>query len=100
MPTPARKSLDELSFGFRSRLLSFDELTRQVRAWADAYPDLCRVTSIGKTPEGRDLWLLTLGPDPDRARPSAWIDDGFPKDASTAIRSASFASSRRGDVAL
>jgi zinc carboxypeptidase len=74
MTTPDSKRLDELSLGFRHRPLSYDELARQVRAWADAFPDLCRLTSIGRTPEGRDLWLLTLGPDPDRARPSAWID--------------------------
>jgi hypothetical protein len=66
--------LDALSLGFRERFLSYDELTRQVRAWADAFPDLCRAASIGRTPEGRELWLLTLGPDPDRPRPSAWVD--------------------------
>ncbi len=66
--------LDELSLGFRQRFLSYDELTRQVRAWADAFPEACRATSIGRTPEGRELWLLTLGPEPDRARPSAWVD--------------------------
>ena len=66
--------LDALSLGFRERFLSYDELTRQVRAWADAFPELCRATSIGRTPEGRELWLLTLGPDPDQARPSAWVD--------------------------
>ncbi|HET9045756.1 MAG TPA: M14 family metallopeptidase [Casimicrobiaceae bacterium] len=74
MKATDRKNLDDLSLGFRNRLLSYDELTKQVHAWARAFPKLCRVTSIGKTPEGRDLWLLTLGPDPDRARPSAWID--------------------------
>jgi len=66
--------LDTLSLGFRGRFLTYDELTKQVRAWADAFPQLCRVTSIGRTPEGRELWLLTLGCDPDRARPSAWVD--------------------------
>jgi hypothetical protein len=60
--------LDELSLGFRQRFLSYDELTRQVQSWADAFPALCRTTSIGRTPEGRELWLLTLGPDPERAR--------------------------------
>ena len=74
MSPPAPASLDTLSLGFRQRPLSYDELTRQVRAWADAFPDLCRLTSIGRTPEGRELWLLTLGPDPDRARPTAWVD--------------------------
>src|SRR5215831_18174956 len=67
-------TLQALSRGFRDRLLTYDELTSQVQAWANAFPDLCRVTSIGRTPEGRELWLLTLGPDPDRLRPSAWVD--------------------------
>lgn len=66
--------LDSLSLGFRDRFLTYDELTRQLRAWADAFPQVCRVSSIGRTPEGREMWLLTLGPDPDRARPSAWVD--------------------------
>ena len=74
MNTTLSARLDEVSLGFRERFLSYDELTRQVQAWANAFPDLCRATSIGRTPEGRDLWLLTLGPDPDRPRPSAWVD--------------------------
>ena len=74
MATDPSSRIDELSLGFRQRFLSYDELTRQVRAWTDAFPDLCRTTSIGQTPEGRELWLLTLGPDPDRIRPSAWVD--------------------------
>lgn len=74
MSAASTARLDALSLGFRERFLSYDELTRQVRAWADAFPDLCRATSIGRTPEGLELWLLTLGPDPDRPRPSAWID--------------------------
>lgn len=74
MPASAMTKLEELSLGFRDRFLSYDELTRQVKGWSDAFPDLCRLTSIGRTPEGRELWLLTLGPEPDRARPSAWAD--------------------------
>jgi len=74
MTTTPSARLDELSLGFRKRFLSYDDLTRQVRAWADAFPEVCRLTSIGRTPEGREMWLLTLGPDPDRVRPSAWVD--------------------------
>jgi hypothetical protein len=74
MDATATRRLEELSLGFRERPLSYDDLTRQVHAWAAAFPDVCRLESIGRTPEGRDLWLLTLGPDPDRARPSAWVD--------------------------
>src|SRR5688500_15232248 len=66
--------LDELSRGFRDRYLGYDDLTRQVRAWADAFPQVVRVASIGTTAEGRDLWLLTLGPEPERTRPAVWVD--------------------------
>ena len=74
MTTASSARLEKLSLGFRDRSLSYDELTRQVKAWADIFPGICRATSIGKTPEGRELWLLTLGPEPDRTRPSAWVD--------------------------
>ncbi len=60
--------------GFRAAYLDHAQLTAQVQAWAEAFPEVCRVESIGTTPEGRELWLLTLGPDPDRTRPTAWID--------------------------
>lgn len=66
--------LAALDHGFRDHYLRYDELTAQVRAWAEAFPELVRVTTIGTTPEGRELWLLTLGPDPERDRPSVWID--------------------------
>ena len=59
---------------FRTRYLDYDELTAQVRAWASAHPDIVRLESIGKTAEGRELWLLTIGPEPDRVRPGVWVD--------------------------
>jgi hypothetical protein len=40
----------------------------------DRHPDVARLQSLGRTPEGREIWLLTLGRDPDRIRPSAWVD--------------------------
>lgn len=67
-------SLDRLARDFRRRYVDHETLTAQVEAWRDAYPHLVRLTSIGKTPEGRDLWMLTIGKDPDRARPTAWVD--------------------------
>src|SRR5687767_15784579 len=66
--------LDSLSKGFRNKYLSFDELTAQLMAWSEAFPRFVKLRSIGESPDGRPLWLLTIGPDPDRARPSAWID--------------------------
>lgn len=73
MPS-ADAALATLSVGFRHRYLSYDELTRQVRAWAEAFPEVVRLTSIGRTPEGRELWLLTIGKEPDRRRPTVWVD--------------------------
>ncbi len=70
----SRDAVLSLSKGFRSSYLDHDTLTAQLEAWRDAFPALVRLVSIGKTPEGRDLWLLTLGADPDRVRPTAWID--------------------------
>lgn len=73
MPATA-PSLADVSLGFRNAYLDFDQLTAQLRAWAQAYPAVCRLTSIGRTPEGRDIWLLTVGPEPDRIRPAVWVD--------------------------
>lgn len=70
----ARQTLEKLDRGFRKAFLTFDELTAQVRAWADAFPDIVRLSSIGDSAEGRELWLLTLGPEPDRVRPAVWVD--------------------------
>jgi hypothetical protein len=64
----------KLGRGFRERFLDYDELTAQVTSWAEAFPDFVHVESIGTTPGGRELWLLAIGPDPDRARPAVWID--------------------------
>src|SRR5437868_516444 len=66
--------LADLSLGFRHAYLDYDRLTAQVRAWAHAHPSLVRVTSLARTPEGREVWLLTIGADPDRTRPAVWAN--------------------------
>ncbi len=60
--------------GFRERFLDYEALSSQLHAWTAAFPDVTRLTSIGKSSEGRELWLLTVGPDPDRVRPAVWVD--------------------------
>ncbi|HLM73553.1 MAG TPA: hypothetical protein VK459_12700, partial [Polyangiaceae bacterium] len=70
---PESAGLDALSVGFRSRYITYEELTRQVRAWAEAFPSIVRVSSLCETPEKRSLWLLTIGRDPDRPRPAVWV---------------------------
>jgi hypothetical protein len=66
--------LDGMNLGFRERYLLHDEVTAQLRAWAERFPEVARLRSLGQSLEGRDLWLLELGPEPDRDRPSVWID--------------------------
>jgi hypothetical protein len=60
--------------GFRTGYLTYDELDRVLSAWSIAYPSVMRRESLGKTDEGRDVWLVTIGRDPDRLRPAAWVD--------------------------
>lgn len=60
--------------GFRDGYLRFEELTRVVKGWAREHPDIVRLSSIGESPEGRELWLLEIGREPDRVRPAAWVD--------------------------
>jgi hypothetical protein len=54
--------------------VSYDQLTRILKAWADAHPEFVRLSSLGKTEAGREVWLLEVGKDPDRARPAICID--------------------------
>lgn len=42
------------------RLLRHSELTELLQQWVAQRPGLCALESIGTTPEGRDLWLVTL----------------------------------------
>lgn len=68
------KRLVELSRGFRQRYLNYAQLAEQLQAWAAAFPDFARLSSLGKTDEGREIWLLTLGEEPGRGRPGVWVD--------------------------
>jgi murein tripeptide amidase MpaA len=54
-----------------------DALTRLLFDYADAHPDLVSVNSIGKSFEGRDIWVATVtsaatGPHTDK--PAFWTD--------------------------
>ena len=55
----------------------YAELTEILQNFAAQFPQLCQVKSIGKSYEGRDIWLATLtnaatGPDTDK--PAFWVD--------------------------
>lgn len=63
-----------MNTAFRSTYLGYDEITATLRHWATTHPELARLQSLGKTDEGRELWVLTIGPRPDEIRPAVWID--------------------------
>src|SRR5213596_487886 len=50
------------------RFYRYDELSEILQGWAEERPEIFRVESIGKSYEGRDIWLTTVtnfetGPD-------------------------------------
>jgi hypothetical protein len=59
---------------FRQKYLDYRELNEQLLQWAEAHPEFVRLTSLGKSAEGRDIPLLVIGRDPDEARPAVWVD--------------------------
>jgi len=55
----------------------YDDLTRILQSYAEAYPTLVRVESIGKSYEGRDIWLATVtnfDTGEDAHKPAFWVD--------------------------
>lgn len=59
------------------RYLLYDELTEALHALAKEYGGLCRVESIGKSHEGREIWLAELtssATGPASEKPAFWVD--------------------------
>ncbi|MBS1713941.1 MAG: carboxypeptidase [Armatimonadetes bacterium] len=57
------------------RYYRYDDLTRILRAYVDEYPGLVALDSIGKSHEGRDIWLVTVTDGGDhREKPAFWCD--------------------------
>ncbi|MFN3690523.1 MAG: M14 family metallopeptidase [Fimbriimonadales bacterium] len=55
----------------------YDALTQILHAYAEEYPNLVRIQSIGQSYEGRDLWLLTVtnfATGPAEEKPALWVD--------------------------
>jgi murein tripeptide amidase MpaA len=59
------------------RFYRYDDLTRILQEIAAEYPNLIRFESIGKSHEGRDVWLVTAtnsATGPDTEKPALWVD--------------------------
>jgi len=60
-----------------NRLHNYDEVVTICRDLVNAYPDLLKMESTGKSVEGRDMWALTLNVErtgPHDAKPGMYID--------------------------
>ncbi len=59
------------------RYYRYEDLTRLLHAYAQEYPDFVTVESIGKSYEGRDIWLATItnsATGPHHEKPALWVD--------------------------
>jgi len=74
-PTPIGTGpVPALSF---DHFLDYSQLTELLRAWEKARPQLVKMESLGKTPEGRELWFLTLtngATGPAESKPALLVD--------------------------
>lgn len=55
----------------------YADLTRILHDYALEFPQLVRIESIGKSYEGRDIWLMTVtsfATSTDREKPALWVD--------------------------
>lgn len=55
----------------------YADLTAILQDLAARFPQLCNLTSIGKSYEGRDIWLATMtntATGPDTNKPAFWVD--------------------------
>lgn len=60
-----------------NRFYRYAELTRILKTYAREYPNLIRLESIGKSHEGRDVWLVTatnFKSGSDDGKPAFWVD--------------------------
>ncbi|GAB4382960.1 MAG: M14 family metallopeptidase [Phycisphaerales bacterium] len=64
----------ELAF---NRYYDSDQMAEAMRQIADAYPELVELRNIGKSQQGRDMWLAIVNPKhgrPDTEKPAMFID--------------------------
>ena len=69
----------------------YNELTRLLKAYAREFSDLIRLESIGKSHEGRDVWLVTatsFKSGIDTEKPAFWVDGNIHASEVTACTAA------------
>ena len=59
------------------RYWRFEELTANLKVLAEQYPELSKLESLAKTPEGRDIWAMTItdpSTGPAAGKPAFYVD--------------------------
>ncbi len=59
------------------RFYRYEELSKLLHEYESEYPNLIKVQTIGKSHEGRDVWLVTatnFNSGPDTEKPALWVD--------------------------
>ena len=60
-----------------NRFYRYTAFTRLLKTLVEEHPNLLRLESIGKSHEGRDVWLVTatnFASGPDIEKPALWVD--------------------------
>jgi murein tripeptide amidase MpaA len=84
------KHMPDIQF---NRFYRYEELTRLLNAYVQEYPNLLKLQSIGKSHEGRDVWLVTATNSetgPDAEKPAFWIDGNIHASEVTACTAAMY----------
>ena len=73
----AQHQIDSKSAIAFNRYYNFSELEEAMRSLAEAHPELATMVSLGKSIQGRDMWMLTINNPAtglDTEKPAMWID--------------------------
>jgi murein tripeptide amidase MpaA len=69
-----RHKMPDITF---DHFFRYDELTALLKAFAEEFPKLVTIESIGKSYEGRDIWVATVTNSetgPAEEKPALWVD--------------------------
>lgn len=75
-PAPAQQIPSRVDIAW-NRYYDYDETTELLRKLVDAYPELLSLQSLGRSEQGREMWLVTLNnpaTGTDTEKPAMWID--------------------------
>ena len=73
--------------------MDYAAVTQNVKAWVQAHPNIAKLDSMGKSYEGRDLWIVTItnpntGAPEDK--PALYVEGGMDSDEVITVQSAMY----------